>query len=222
VVFFSLEMSEEDVIERIHAMVLGVPLSSVSRVRRERAHRMWASSLKATLTIVDDQMVSPSTLASYAEPNTLLVVDYIGRMYTDDGTPAITEYQAMATISNEVKSVARRFDVPVLAAVQTNRTGTPKRVGSTHGIESLAQSIALGQDADLLVGINPYGRSTRLLEVLKNRRGPGGTKWYTKFEPEHGDFSVISAREAMDRYEAEDETELEQMVWSPQAERAVG
>lgn len=218
VVFFSLEMTAEEVVERLHTVAFGADSRSMSPKTRTAAHRAWVSELEGELTIrgPEEGHCTPAAVAGSAAERTLIVVDHVGLMRDNQGTKAISEWTAMGAISNELKQIALAEHVPILAAVQANRASVSTRPGAIHGIDKLGLSDALGQDADLHISLNPYGPDVRLSYITKNRQGRANIKWYTAFEPAKGNFEVISADEASKRRQDADESED---AWDPEKEQ---
>lgn len=215
VVFFSLEMTHEEVIERLHTLAFGINPKNMTADERTQAHKLWVSEIPGELHVKGPELgyCTPSAVAASAAENTLVVIDHVGLMRDVEGRKAIGEWNVMGGISNELKALALAENVPILGAVQANRSSVSLRPGQVHGIDKLGLSDALGQDADLHVSLNPYGSSVRLSYVTKNRHGRAGIRWYTAFDPEHGDFEVISYADA--RRRLVDDEELEGS-WDPE------
>lgn len=99
-----------------------------------------------------------------------VVVDGIYLMRTDSGT-ALSDWQKLKTVSNELKQTALSCNLPILGTTQLKRTG--KEDGFTT--EDIAYSDALGQDADLILAMHSRPGASRemIVDVLKNRNGEG-------------------------------------------------
>lgn len=220
VTYFSLEMPEEEVIERVQTIAFGMNAKEMDRATRNKAHEMWAAGLGGDLVIrgPEDGYVTPSVVAGAAEENTLLIVDHVGLMRDTAGAKAIGEWNIMGAISNELKQIALSENVPILAAGQVNRAGAKTRPGAHHGIDNIGLSDALGQDTDVHIALDPYGPEVRMSYVTKNRSGRANVKWFTAFEPHHGNFEVITAQEARRRWSESEEIDE---AWNPDKEAIV-
>lgn len=211
--FYSLEMSEEEVRARFHAAFatdLGRGGITVSNLRDHRISREeyasfhdeleermadWGGSLDVHTPA--DGPVSPATVAARVGEYELVVIDYVGLMAQDGGGRAIDDWRVMAGISNSLKSIALTNKVGMLCAAQINRDG---ETGSAPPkVKNLAQSDALGQDGDVVLTMRakPHNVATHF-SLEKNRHGVSGIPFYTTFDPNHGVFTEISADHAED------------------------
>ena len=193
--FYSLEMSIREVVDRIHMIALRDSYKGVwadlDRSTRAELVDEWASR-SGRIDIADPSggPVDASVIAANHEDNCVAIVDYIGLMRSSTGMRAIEDWRAAATISNQLKEVALEHRIPLVSAAQINREGAKSRDASP---EHLAQSDALGQDADVLVTIMREKNVRRVHEysLTKNRHGASGARWYTRFEPDLRRFEDI-------------------------------
>lgn len=197
--FYSLEMSKAEVIDRIHSIALRHewkrPWSEITRSERIELMDAWAQ--RSGNILVADPTAGPidaSVIAGNHEDGDLAIVDYIGLMRSTTGTRAIEDWRAAATISNQLKEVALEHSIPLISAAQINREGG-KATGGPRA-EHLAQSDALGQDADLLLMVTEYSRRVHLNTISKNRHGIHGTRWYSRFEPSLAAFEHLTSDQA--------------------------
>lgn len=211
VLFHSLEMSEEEVRARFHASLateMGYPSITLSNLRDrtvdrdtyrrfigELGDRMEACGGHLDVHTPADGPVSPATVAARCSEYDLTVVDYVGLMHQDGGGRAIDDWRVMASISNALKDIALSQGTAMLCAAQINREG---ETGSAPPkVKNLAQSDALGQDADVVLTMRakPHDVATDF-SLEKNRHGSSGIRFYTTFGPNTGDFTEISAERA--------------------------
>lgn len=127
--------------------------------------------------------ISPLTIASQIKrikPD-VVFVDYLTLLEKQgDG-----DWRSVAALSNELKAIAQRHDVAIVAAAQLNRmSGVVKR--GFPGLESLAQSDSIGQDADQICLIQQRSRRAQQMKLAKNRHGVGGHVWWVEFRPGEG------------------------------------
>lgn len=135
-----------------------------------------------------------STVESLAADYDVVAIDHVGLLMDSAGKRAIEDWRIMAAISNSLKEVALAFNVAIPAAVQINREGEAAS-SAPPKVSQLAQSDALGQDADWVITYRRLGERSMLHSLGKNREGRSA-RWYTKFEPEGGDFTEITSDEA--------------------------
>lgn len=113
----------------------------------------------------------------------LIVIDYIGKLLPElkGRSPGRVEY--MTEISGDIKNLARRFQVPVLALCQLNRAGADRK-DPTPLLTDLRDTGALEQDADGVIFLHrtdyyqpqgSEGLNSELRVILaKNRHGSVG------------------------------------------------
>ena len=199
--FYSLEMSTREVIDRLHMIALRDSYHGVweDLGRSHRAELMdeWAGRC-GRIDIADPSggPVDASVIAANHEDGAIAIVDYIGLMRSATGQRAVEDWRAAAMISNQLKEVALEHSIPIVSAAQVNREGARSRDASP---EHLAQSDALGQDADVLVTIQRDKNVSRVHEysLVKNRHGASGARWYARFEPGLRRFEDIGADTAL-------------------------
>ena len=147
--------------------------------------------------------VSPLTIASQIERNhpDIVFVDYLTLMEkSGDG-----DWKSIAKLSGEMKNLAMQYQVPIVAAAQLNRS-----MGLTRepaGPEALAQSDAIGQDADAVITMRQMSPSVIQMKLAKYRHGLAGFKWHTCFQPTKGVFKEISYSEAQALKDDDDEAD---------------
>lgn len=196
VVLFSMEMSVRDLGDRLLALIYNWDtILSWSEDRKVRAAKAWMKD-KGTIGIIDPSIQRCDVLAveAAASPNTLLLIDHVGLMRSTSGNRAVEDYKFAASISNDLKEIAQRYKVPIIAASQTNRRSENHKMPS---LTDLAQTDAAGQDADLIYVISSTVGSAIQQDVLvKNRRGQAGVNWYTHFRPHRPSFEEVSRQQA--------------------------
>ena len=214
---YSLEMPEYQVLLRIHVLLgaaLGLEVDHLAKrdrkfdpVKYRALTAAIAERVPGELYIHDTSMgrVSPANLAQDTEID-LAIVDYAGLMSTPVGGRAIDDWRSMGAISNMLKEVALSSGLRILAAAQINREG------DTHGsvppkVRNLAQSDALGQDADVVITHKQMSRSVMVYGLEKNRHGVANERFYSRFLPNVGKFYEIDRQKAEDL--RDDENDLQ-------------
>ncbi|HYN36966.1 MAG TPA: replicative DNA helicase [Actinomycetota bacterium] len=203
VVFFSLEMSRNEVVQRF--------LSSEARVDSQRIRRGslqeqdW-TRLSAALgrlaeapIFIDDsanitlmEMRAKCRRLKARHGLGLIIVDYLQLMQGPSRSE--NRQQEVSELSRSLKILARELEVPVLCASQLNR-GVEYRADKRPLLADLRESGAIEQDSDLVMLLyrdEVYNRDTEArgeaeLIMAKHRNGPTGTvrlafmNQYTKF-----------------------------------------
>ncbi|MDE2772296.1 MAG: replicative DNA helicase [Gemmatimonadota bacterium] len=209
VAIFSLEMSKEQLVQRLLCSESRVDAQKLRRGRLspEEYQRLAASAghLNTAPLWVDD---SPGTTvlemrakARRLKAETdlgLLIIDYMQLM--SSATRAENRVQEVSEISRGLKSLARELDVPVIALSQLSRA-PEQRTDRRPQLSDLRESGSIEQDSDLVMFLyrpeyyyGPLDKDGNSLEgqaeliVAKQRNGPTGTvalyfqKAYTRFD----------------------------------------
>lgn len=204
VAFFSLEMSKEQVGLRLASSVSRVDQARLrsGRLRGEdRRALIEAAEHVSSLPIFIDETPSISVLEMKAkirrlqkrQPLGLCVVDYLQLM--QPGRARESRANEVAEISAGLKSLAKSFDLPVLALAQLNRR-VEDRPKKRPELADLRDSGNIEQDADVILFVfrpEAYGRTDdnagkAELIIAKQRNGPVGAvkltfiDRYAKFE----------------------------------------
>lgn len=208
VAIFSLEMSKEQLVQRLISQTTRIPTQSLrsGNVKAEDWPKLLhgvAEVSKAPIWIDDTAGVSLMEMraktrrlasqlnAAGGEPLALVVVDYLQLMI---GNGRENRQQEIAEISRGLKVLARDLDVPVLAIAQLSRA-VEARHDKRPMLSDLRDSGAIEQDADMVMFLyrdeyyNPDSDDKGIAEVIvgKHRNGPTGKiqlAWleqYTKF-----------------------------------------
>ncbi|MEM7589373.1 MAG: replicative DNA helicase [Myxococcota bacterium] len=194
VIFFSLEMSTNELTDRLISSDARVNLTNLHRDNTLKNHystlRESVDKLKKSPMYIDETgYMSLSELRSKARHMTqrhqveLIVVDYLQLINSD------TSYNNKATevgeISRGLKSLARELKVPIIALSQLNRS-VESRTDKRPMMSDLRESGAIEQDADVVILLyrEEYYLQDRTPEALqniaeiivaKNRNGPTNT-----------------------------------------------
>jgi replicative DNA helicase len=191
IAFFSLEMSNEQVIQRLISSETGIDAQRLRRGEIEQDE--WGRFMKAASDLAEIYFFIDDTPgASALELRTkarrlhaevgvdLIVVDYLQLMRGDYRSE--NRVQEISSISRALKSLARELNVPVLALSQLSRS-VESRSDKRPILSDLRESGALEQDADVVMFIyrdEMYNDNTEWpniadIMVAKHRNGPTGT-----------------------------------------------
>jgi replicative DNA helicase len=192
---FSLEMSNEQMVERLLAMESGI---DSHRLRLgDLAEEEWptimqaANDLTQTHIYIDDTpAASVSDIRSKArrlwaeEGLDMIVIDYMQLMSGSGGADMRQEnrQQEISYISRSLKALARELNVPVIALSQLSRA-VEQRADKRPMLSDLRESGSLEQDADVVLFIyredyyDKEADSQNIADVLvaKHRHGSTGT-----------------------------------------------
>ena len=181
VLFVSLEMGADDLIDRGLARVSGRSAGEIIKgsvdVTELEPHLMARADLN--ITYLDKGVVGTADVQRAINQVRLhndghlglVIVDYLQLM---DGEPRNDEFQRVSNISHGLKRLAMVNGVPVLALAQLNRQ-LELDGGRSPRLADLAKSDSIGQDADAVVVIGgKVGDPMRQFHVIKQRQGPSG------------------------------------------------
>ena len=188
---FSLEMSGEQVVQRLVAMETGIDAQRLRLGQLREAE--WPLFIQATGKLADvpifiDDTPSISAMQMRTKARRLhsehgldlIVVDYLQLMPA--GIRTENRVQEVSYISRSLKGLARELDVPVVAASQLSRA-VEQRTEKRPLLADLRDSGSLEQDADVVIFIyrdelyNPETDKQHIAEIIvsKHRNGPTGT-----------------------------------------------
>jgi replicative DNA helicase len=212
VLFFSLEMSKEQLVDRLLSMESGVDAwalrtGNLTDADFEKIGHAMGTLSEAPIFIDDTPSLTISDLRTKARreahkrPLGLIVVDYLqlmsgGSRFGSEGN----RVQEISEISRGLKQVARELNVPVLVGSQLSRS-VESRSPQIPQLADLRESGSIEQDADVVAFIyreeyyNPDTDRKKLTDILfkKHRNGPtGGVELY--FENEKQRFRSVDSR----------------------------
>jgi len=206
---FSLEMSRDQIVDRLVAAQAQVPLWELrtGRLRGEEDFEYIQNALdqlsKVPIFIEDTidqtvlQMRATARRLQAEHGLSMIIVDYLQlikpRNANDNMVQQVTE------CSRGLKAMARELNVPVLALSQLSRE-VDKRDNKRPRLSDLRESGAIEQDADVVLmiyrkernNINPNAEEENIAEIIiaKHRNGPTGMI-KLKFDQERVCFKSI-------------------------------
>ena len=214
VAIFSLEMSKEQLVNRMFSLESGVDAQKLrtGQLNDQEWERLIESAGvigKSNLIIDDTPGISISELRSKCRKYKLeynlsmVIIDYLQLMTGSGRTDS--RQQEISDISRSLKAVARELNVPVIALSQLSRE-VEKRPDHRPMLSDLRESGAIEQDADVVMFIyrdEYYHRDTERpgvseIIVAKQRNGPIGTvelAWL----PENTRFANLELRRDSER-----------------------
>jgi len=186
VLYITMEMSEERIAERIDANLLNVAIDQLENLSKDMFQDRVADIARRTqgkLIIKEYPTGQANTSHFRALLNELklkknfvpdiIYIDYLNicassRMKGMGG--AINSYSYIKSIAEEIRGLAVEFDVPIVSATQTTRSGYSN---DDVGLEDTSESFGLPATADLMFALisNPELNSQGkiLVKQLKNR-----------------------------------------------------
>lgn len=191
VVYFSLEMAKEELLNRILASEAMVDSVKIRSGKLEDEDWISLTNVSGTLSeskiILDDSAgYSPIELRARCRKLKmeydigLIVIDYLQLM--DANKTSASRQQDISEISRSLKVLAREIGVPIIALSQLSRA-PEQRPDHRPMLSDLRESGSIEQDADMVMFLyrddyyNPDTEKKNIAEVIlaKNRAGSTGT-----------------------------------------------
>ena len=193
VMFFSLEMGAEQLVQRLLGAEARIDLSNLRRGIVKDAE--WATLAEASGRLSDAALFIDETPSisvtemrnkcrrqAHETGLSLVVVDYLQLM---TGPPSDNKATEVGEISKGLKTLARELNIPVIALSQLNR-GVESRTDKRPMMSDLRESGAIEQDADIIAFLyrEEYYAKEKTPEdklgiaeviVAKHRNGPVGS-----------------------------------------------
>ncbi len=196
VAVFSLEMSNEQIVERLLSSMSAVTLESIKSGRLQNSEAdldrlLIAQNVIASMNLYgsDFASIKPSEILSQCRRLQsqhgldLVIIDYIQLMNSDaSGLRDESRQNQVANITRALKLMAKELKIPVIALSQLKRDAEIRNIkgektGSSEPVLSdLRESGAIEQDADIVMFIHKdvnstSGTASYSLIVAKHRNG---------------------------------------------------
>ncbi len=210
VLFFSLEMSKEQLVDRMLADASGVDAwnirtGNLSDQDFAKLSEAMGEMAEAPIYIDDTpglsvlEMRTKARRAAHEAPLGLIIVDYLQLMQAS-GRSDGNRVQEVSEISRGLKLIARELNVPVIALSQLSRS-VENRSPQVPQLADLRESGSIEQDADIVMFIyreayyNPETERENITDLIiaKHRNGPVG-KVELYFHPERLRFMSLDKR----------------------------
>ncbi len=210
VLFFSLEMSKEQLVDRMLADASGVDawnirtgqlsdedFSKISEAMGELAEAPIYIDDTPGMTVLE--MRTKARRAMHEHPLGLIIIDYL-QLMQGSGRDYGNRVQEVSEISRGLKLIARELNVPVIALSQLSRS-VESRSPQIPQLADLRESGSIEQDADIVMFIyreayyNPETERENITDLIiaKHRNGPTG-KIELYFHPERLRFMSIDRK----------------------------
>ncbi|MDN5819360.1 MAG: replicative DNA helicase [bacterium] len=211
VIFFSLEMSKDQLVDRMLADAAGVDAwnirtGNLSDDDFAKLSEAMGEMAEAPIFIDDTpglsvlEMRTKARRAAHENELGLIIVDYLQLMQSSSPRSDGNRVQEVSEISRGLKLIAREMNVPVIALSQLSRS-VETRTPQIPQLSDLRESGSIEQDADIVMFIyreayyNPDTDRENLTDLIisKHRNGPTG-KVELYFHPERLRFMSLDRK----------------------------
>lgn len=199
ILFFSLEMSKEQIIYRLLSME-----TYINQIRLKNGTLSQSDWIKVTQVMkilsklplfiddnanltIDEIRAKIKTILFEQKQIGLVVIDYLQLMQISRNSPE-NRAQELSQITRLLKTIAREFNIPIIALSQLSRN-VENRVDKKPILSDLRESGSIEQDADLVLmlyrnqiinnrdtdSVKRIDSETLELILAKHRNGPTGT-----------------------------------------------
>jgi len=195
--FFSLEMSAYELVERYVSRISGVPVPILKTGKLEKAQLARVVDVLPYASIpvyIDDSSYTIDSIVGKATavqkrckdaglpPLGIIAVDYLQMVTTGNGSGSNRTFEVGA-VSSALKRLAKDIQVPVIAVAQLNR-GVEGRPDKRPSMSDLRESGQIEQDADSIFMLyrdeyyhpdKEEAKGVAEVSCQKNRHGSTGT-----------------------------------------------
>lgn len=208
VLFFSLEISKQDVVRKTIAAWRGWSFKHVLSLSPEEWGSIRESEPGLDRLIIADMMDMSverirNTIAEYSSMSPCVaIIDYLQLISHADQRQ--TEYEAVTWNSRQLKIASMQYNIPIIALSQMSRDIERGKIGCMREprLSDLRSSGAIEQDANAVVFLHrctengaeeDRKRSCHILKVIvaKNRFGPTGHA-FVRFDADISSFTCVN------------------------------
>ena len=185
VLYITLEMAEERIAERIDANLLNIDIADLNAISKQDYDRKFSAlkvNTQGKLIIKEYPTAAASAMHFRALLNELqlkksfqpdiIFIDYLNICASARIKPGanVNSYSYIKAIAEELRGLAVEFDVPIVSATQTTRSGF---TSSDPGLEDTSESFGLPATADFMFALISTEELQQLnqlmIKQLKNR-----------------------------------------------------
>ncbi len=211
VLVFSLEMSKEQLVDRMLADAAGIDAFNIrtgnlSEDDFGKLSDAMGEMAEAPIFIDDTpglsvlEMRTKARREAHNHPLGLIIIDYLQLMRGSGRNNSDNRVQEVSEISRGLKLIARELNVPVIALSQLSRS-VESRSPQIPQLADLRESGSIEQDADLVMFLyredyyNPETDNQHITDLIlaKHRNGPTG-KVQLYFHPERLRFMSLDRK----------------------------
>jgi replicative DNA helicase len=188
ILYFNLEMTDEQIYERMLATETGFPLFKIKRTLRlsDEKEEQIVNDAKERIrqrkirVVTGSQKVSEIRQVSRRIKPDIVIVDYL-QLVQSDANYNGNRYAEVGQISHDLKALALELKIPVVVLTQLNRVA---KATTEPSMNEIRESGDIEQDASVIIllwNTDETDYSKKGIKVDKNRQGQLN-KWENRFE----------------------------------------
>ena len=167
VVYITLEMREEEILKRIDANLLDIPLddfpklekevfySKINRLSEKHLGKLIVKEFPAHLCNVNNirKLLKDITTQNFGKAPKIIMVDYMGLMSSTRLSPGVNKHhEILKSISEELRALMMEEDMFCWTGIQVNRSGTGNGNNSVE-LNQIAGSFDVAQTLDYCLSL---------------------------------------------------------------------
>jgi len=204
VLLISMEMMDKEIMKRVHANAMDLPINDLRNLPEEVIRNAYNNIKDSTgkLYVKDypngsfSALMLDSLLESYKIEKDIefdiIYLDYLGIMKSDLLSPSAGLYSYVKSIVEETRAIAKKREIPIISASQLNRQAVNNTDASN---DSVSDSIGTVQTADFILFLlqNEQMKEENLItcKVTKNRFTGRTDQWDMSIDYEHMKFNDL-------------------------------
>ena len=136
--------------------------------------------------------ITISKLREYCMTNKLniLAIDGLSYLVDERYKRGDNKTQSLTNISEDLMSLSMELNIPIIAAMQSNRGGVRTEGEDTPDLENIRDSDGPAQNASKVISIRQLDE-LMILQVRKHRDGPLGKELKYQWKPDIGDWRYV-------------------------------
>jgi replicative DNA helicase len=193
VLFFSMEMTKDEIIHRIISKQLHIELSKLrsgdvteyqvgnmyDRIDKDK-DCFWIVDKNLTPNLIEAKMKE----AQEKRPNNkirVIIIDHLQILGVSDTSKHESRHRQLAAYTTALKDLAKNYSITVILLSQLNRNVEGRTLDQrSPKLSDLRESGSIEENADIVLGLwrkfidsnNDIDKHQGLLRILKNRNGP--------------------------------------------------
>lgn len=207
VVFVSMEMTAVETVRRLIGMASGINPDFIQKGQLSRwAEDLFLSNVQNFVEDMPPFTMLVGDLSKSIDDVDALIQEYgpdavfIDASYllkpTESGKFRGKRWENAADVCEGIKGLALRRHKPILQTVQFNRS---QKQDEEMSLDNIGGTDVIGQVSSLVLGVkkgpSPYEQVQRRYKIIKNRHGPDGLQFLTRFEFSPFNMDVIEERD---------------------------